>query len=124
MRRALATVAALAAIFVTARAEAHFTLEVPADALAVDEDGDPQKSAPCGSSTGPFSNKVTKVGPGTKLVVRWTETIPHPGHFRISIAKDASEFTNPEPVVEDNDCKSVLKEDPPVAPTIADGVEE
>lgn len=124
MRRALATLAAAVAVLATDRADAHFKLLVPADALSTNATGDPQKDAPCGDAAGTPSGKVTKVGAGTRLVVRWAETIVHPGHFRISIAKNQSEFKTPEPVVVDNDCKSVAIEDPPVAPTVADFVED
>lgn len=122
MRRAFGTLAAVAALFVTAPAAAHFKLDTPVDAIVVDADGDPQKSEPCGSAGAPSSNKITKVGAGTKLVVRWTETVPHPGHFRIAIAEDRDDLVDPEPVVTDNDCKSAPIQSSPVAPVVADGV--
>lgn len=91
--RTASTLAALAAVFVALPARAHIKMVTPADALVVDADGDPQKAGQC--PTGTASNIVTTVRAGQTLTVAWTETIPHPGHFRISYARDRAAFTNP-----------------------------
>jgi MYXO-CTERM domain-containing protein len=103
-------------------ASAHFHLDGPVDWLATDAQGDPQKAGPCGSTTGAKSNKITKVAPGSKLKILWTETIPHPGHYRISLNKDRTKFVDAVPVVEGNDCKSAPIGEPN-AVILADGVE-
>lgn len=103
-------------------AVAHTRLTAPPDWLVTDAAGDPQKDGPCGSAAGTPSNVVTEVQAGSKLTVVWTETVFHPGHWRIAIASDRSQLPMPTPVVEANNCVSVPIEATPAPPVILDGV--
>lgn len=99
----------------------HIKLSSPPSTLVQDTYGNPQKTAPCGGN-GTATNAVTEVEAGAQLEVRWTETIGHPGHFRIGIARTPSEFVTPTAVVMNNDCKSAPIETTPAYPTIVDGL--
>jgi len=69
---------------------AHFKLLEPTSWIVEDERlGDPQKAAPCGgtnTTAGTPSNVVNKATGGQKIHVKVTETIFHPGHYRIALA--------------------------------------
>src|SRR5471032_213602 len=71
-------------------AQAHFKLLEPASWIVEDARlGDPQKAAPCGGTNtdaGTPSNIVNKAIGGQKVHVKVTETIYHPGHYRIALA--------------------------------------
>lgn len=85
-RLALATVTILA----TAAAEAHFRLVEPASWIEEDQRGDPQKLAPCGgtiANPGVRTGAFTEVQGGQKLKIVVDETIYHPGHYRIALAR-------------------------------------
>lgn len=99
----------------------HIKLSSPQSTMVQNTLGDPQKTEPCGG-TGTATNAVTTVQAGSQLEVRWTETIGHPGHFRIGIARSPSEFVTPEAVVQNNDCKSAPIETNPQYPTLVDGL--
>lgn len=74
----------------TSLANAHFQLIAPASWIVEDELGDPQKMAPCGGTLGDGGTRtgaVTEVTGGQMLKVAINETIYHPGHYRISLAK-------------------------------------
>lgn len=82
-------VAALAAA-IAPTVNAHFKLLEPASWLVEDDRGDPQKLGPCGGTLdnpGTPSKAVTAVTGGQKLKVVVAETIFHPGHFRIALAR-------------------------------------
>jgi hypothetical protein len=69
---------------------AHFKLVSPASWIVEDMRGDPQKTAPCGGTladAGTPTNEVTKVQGGQKLHIVIDETIYHPGHYRIALAR-------------------------------------
>jgi hypothetical protein len=69
---------------------AHFMLVEPKSWLEQDERGDPQKLAPCGGTLadpGEPTGAVTDVTGGSKLKIVVNETIFHPGHYRISLAR-------------------------------------
>jgi hypothetical protein len=81
-----ATVVAVTATTVSA----HFKLISPASWIVEDMRGDPQKIAPCGGTmadAGTPTNAVTKVQGGQKLHIEVDETIFHPGHYRIALAR-------------------------------------
>ncbi|HEX5106903.1 MAG TPA: SCE4755 family polysaccharide monooxygenase-like protein [Vicinamibacterales bacterium] len=81
-----ASVAAVTATTVSA----HFKLISPASWIVEDMRGDPQKIAPCGGTmadAGTPTNAVTKVQGGQKLHIEVDETIFHPGHYRIALAR-------------------------------------
>ena len=89
------TAAAAAPLFLPAAASAHFQLLAPASALVENQLGDPQKMAPCGGVTGNPgmpTNAVTAVRGGDMLHVKVSETVFHPGHYRISLVKDRKEL--------------------------------
>jgi hypothetical protein len=74
-------------------ASAHFKLLEPASWIEEDDRGDPQKLAPCGGTLdnpGARSGAVTEVTGGQMLKVVVDETVYHPGHFRIALARRAN----------------------------------
>ena len=83
--------------------------------------GNPQKAGPCGEA-GTASGVVTTVEAGSQLSVEWTDTIFHPGHYRISIAPNQGDFVTPTAVVNAGNCESAPIESPAVLPTIVDGL--
>ena len=69
---------------------AHFKLLEPASWIVEDMRGDPQKAAPCGGTladAGTPTNAVTEVQGGQRLTISIDETIFHPGHYRIALAR-------------------------------------
>jgi hypothetical protein len=105
-------------------AVAHIKLTEPTSWITTDGLGNPQKSGPCGAASGTSTNAVTTLEAGSKVTVKWTETIFHPGHFRIAIAADRSQLITPVPVVQNNDCKSAPIDTNPTWPVIADGIDQ
>ena len=101
-----------------APAHAHFRLIAPAPATAQNNLGDPQKVPGCGG--GALNNVVTPVKAGDSITVRWAETIYHPGHYRISLAKTQAEFQ--APTVTGANCGQAAIMSPPAMPVLADGV--
>lgn len=84
----LALASALTAV--AFNADAHFRLDSPSSWIEEDERGDPQKMAPCGGTVadgGTRTGTVTEVTGGSMLHVAIEETIFHPGHYRISLAR-------------------------------------
>lgn len=117
----------LALSFMATRADAHFKLEQPADALNTAGNGDPtggdQKTPPCGVGTS-ASGIVTRVKAGSKLHIKLTETIAHGGHYRVALSSNKDQFTDPTPVVQNNNCVSAPIQNTPTAPVLADGLFE
>jgi hypothetical protein len=71
-------------------AAAHFKLDAPASWIEQNEQGDPQKMAPCGGTLadgGTRTGAVTDVQGGAMLRLAITETIYHPGHYRVALAR-------------------------------------
>jgi len=85
-------VTCLATLGLAATAHAHFKLNTPAAYSQQNSSGSPQKSAPCGQADpgNPVvpTNAVTAVQSGAMLTISITETVPHPGHYRVAIAQD------------------------------------
>jgi hypothetical protein len=82
-------VAALGAV-VAPVVNAHFKLLEPASWLVEDDKGDPQKLAPCGGTLadpGTPTKAVTAVTGGQKLKIVVEETVFHPGHYRVALAR-------------------------------------
>ena len=95
-------VAGLAAAVAPA-VNAHFKLLEPASWLVEDDRGDPQKLAPCGGTLadpGEPTGAVTAVTGGSKLKIVVNETIFHPGHYRIALARKRNALP-PDPVRHD-----------------------
>ena len=83
---ALASALALAAM----GAQAHFKLNSPASWIVEDDRGDPQKMAPCGGTLangGTRTGLITDVTGGSMLRLAIEETIYHPGHYRVALAR-------------------------------------
>lgn len=131
-------IAVLFAAGLSAAAHAHFVLVMPAATLVQDRLGDPQKIAPCGgvsanpardrpANPGVPSGAVTSVQGGTNLPLMAQETIFHPGHYRVALARTAAQLP-PDPVVTtaetDRGVRSQSAEiqNPPVAPVLLDGI--
>src|SRR5688572_10846120 len=71
-------------------AQAHFALDYPASWIEQDEQGDPQKMAPCGGTLadgGTRTGAVTEVQGGSMLRLAINETVYHPGHYRVALAR-------------------------------------
>jgi hypothetical protein len=91
MRNSLLKIGIAVAMGLSANlANAHFQLIAPESWIVEDELGDPQKIAPCGGTLadgGTRTGAVTEVTGGQMLSVAINETIYHPGHYRVSLAK-------------------------------------
>jgi hypothetical protein len=128
----------LAVASLSSVADAHFVLVSPAASLVQNRLGDPQKIAPCGgvsantqrgtpANPGSPSNAVTQLTGGSVLHLLIQETVFHPGHYRVALARTAAQLP-PDPVVTTRDSErgpwsvSAAIQDPPVAPVLADGL--
>ena len=95
MQRYLPSTIAAAMLLLPAAAWAHFQLLAPASAMVENQLGDPQKMAPCGGVTGNPgmpTNAITPVQGGSMLHVKVSETVFHPGHYRISLVTDRKDL--------------------------------
>jgi MYXO-CTERM domain-containing protein len=124
--RALLLVAAIgASMLAPVTAQAHFVLTSPPAAAEQGGLGDPQKAPPCGDDgTTVTTDIITPFSAGDTVTITIDEKIPHPGHYRISLAiNDPSELPA-EPAVHEGDmaCGTADIMDPPVFPVLADGV--
>ena len=129
---------AMAVACLAASADAHFVLVSPAASLVQNRLGDPQKTAPCGgvaanpgrgtpANPGVPSGAVTNVKGGTNLHLLVQETIFHPGHYRVALARTMAQLP-PDPVVTTAQTErgvrsqSAVIQNPPVAPVLLDGL--
>lgn len=134
--KALLTVVAVAAL--SAAADAHFVLVSPAASLVQNRQGDPQKIAPCGgvnanparntpANPGVPSQAVTEIKGGSMFHILVQETVFHPGHYRVALARAAAQLPA-DPVVTTRDSErgpwsvSAAIQNPPVVPVLADGL--
>ena len=130
--------ATIVAVSVSGAAHAHFVLVFPAASLIQNRLGDPQKIAPCGgvsanpgrgtpANPGVASGSVTNVKGGTNLPLMVQETIYHPGHYRVALARTAAQLP-PDPVVTTAQTErgvrsqSAVIQSPVVAPVLLDGI--
>jgi hypothetical protein len=130
--------ATLALATLSGGADAHFVLVSPAASLVQNRLGDPQKTAPCGgvaanpgrgtlANPGVASGAVTNVKGGTNLPLLVQESIYHPGHYRVALARTAAQLP-PDPVVttvtteKGPRSQSAVIQNPPVAPVLLDGI--
>jgi uncharacterized protein (TIGR03382 family) len=115
----------LALLLVPGIASAHFHLDAPPAEYTQTSLGDPQKSAPCGpvGEGGTETGMITSVMTGTSFTLKITETVTHPGHYRIAIAQTEADLP-PEPAVTPGStaCGSVPIDPNPSLPVLADGV--
>lgn len=91
---------------------AHIDLDAPADRGCTN-----QKSGPCGGDCDSRSSNVTVLEPGSTITVRWTETVDHPGHYRISFDDDGADAFE-DPATADD-----IQENP-TFPVLLDGIED
>jgi hypothetical protein len=134
--RALFATIAIACLSSTA--DAHFVLISPAASLQQNRLGDPQKIAPCGgvsanpargslANPGVPSGAITSVKGGTDYPLVVHESIFHPGHYRVALARTASQLP-PDPVVTTAQTErgvrsqSAAIQNPPAAPVLLDGI--
>ena len=137
-RLLLATAIAAIVASLAGTAHAHFVLVAPAASLVQNRLGDPQKIAPCGgvsanpargtpANPGVPSGAITNVKGGTNLPLLVQETIFHPGHYRVALAKTVAQLP-PDPVVTTAQTEkgvrsqSAVIQNPPVAPVLLDGI--
>jgi hypothetical protein len=122
----------------SATTDAHFVLVSPANQIVQNRLGDPQKIAPCGgvsanaargtaANPGIPSNAVTQIKGGSMFHVLIQETVFHPGHYRVALARTAADLPK-DPKVTTRDSErgpwsvSAEIQNPPVAPVLADGL--
>jgi hypothetical protein len=121
---------AAGALMIPGQAWSHFSLLEPAASLGQDDRGDPQKKWPCGGTTqdaGTPTAAVTAVRGGQMLHIKVAETVYHPGHYRIALARTPEELpVDPETVTRETErglTAVSAKIDPsPKAPVLADGL--
>jgi hypothetical protein len=87
LRRLLPCAALAAFSSVALPALGHIRLDQPPSRYAYSSGG--QKTPMCGEGTA--TGVVTTFAPGETITVEWTETINHPGHFRISFDPDGGD---------------------------------
>jgi hypothetical protein len=136
--RYLLLTTALVAVSLSTTADAHFVLISPAASLVQNRLGDPQKIAPCGgvsanpgrgtpANPGVPTGAVTELTGGTMLHLMVQETIYHPGHYRVALARSVAQLPK-DPVVTTGETERGVRsiaaeiQNPPVAPVIADGL--
>jgi hypothetical protein len=131
-------IAAIAVTSLSAVADAHFVLISPAASLVQNRLGDPQKIAPCGgvsanpgrgsaANPGVPSGAVTNVKGGTDLPLMVQESIFHPGHYRVALARTAAQLPpDPQVTVKETEkgprSATAVIQNPPVAPVLLDGI--
>jgi hypothetical protein len=130
--------AIIAAAGLSTVAHAHFVLISPAPSLVQNRIGDPQKTAPCGgvsanpargslANPGVPSGAVTNVKGGTEIPLLVQESIFHPGHYRVALARTVSQLP-PDPMVTAVQTERGVRsqaaviQNPPVAPVLLDGI--
>jgi len=119
-------VSAIAAILcVPMASHSHFVLVSPTPTLVLDSVGSPLVDPPCGDNgIAVPTGAVTSFAPNETIEVVLSETIFHPGHYRVAIALDDPADLPQDPVVtpgEGDICASAAIQDPPVFPVLADG---
>jgi hypothetical protein len=127
----LRTVLVASCIVAAAPAYAHFKLDSPASRSEQDGLGGPQKSSPCGQSDvtqgsddSTPTNVVVELKAGGTVTVSITETVTHPGHYRVALAQDMASLP-PDPTVTPGAgfaCGSVPIDANPQLPVLADGL--
>lgn len=137
MKRTLLIAVASVATLATG-VDAHFVLVSPAASTVQNRLGDPQKMGPCGGvsgnpargtppNPGVPSGAVTEMKGGTNFHLLLSETVFHPGHYRVALARTAAELP-PDPKTTTRDTEkgpwsvSAEIQNPPVAPVLADGL--
>jgi hypothetical protein len=130
LNKLVALPALVAGVIAAPSVYAHFKLLEPASWLVEDDRGDPQKLAPCGgtlANPGTATGAVTAVTGGQKLKIVVNETIFHPGHYRIALARKRNSLpADPAVTMHDTErgprSESAKIERKPQPPLIADGL--
>jgi hypothetical protein len=126
----MAVPAAVLAALAAPGAHAHFKLLEPASWLVEDDRGDPQKTGPCGGTLadlGTPTGAVTELMGGQKLAISIDETVYHPGHYRIALARTRDALpADPEVTMKETErgprSASAMIETDPQPPVIVDGL--
>jgi hypothetical protein len=121
---------ALPAVIAAPSVSAHFKMLSPAGWIEEDQRGDPQKIAPCGGTNadpGTPTGAVTQVTGGGKLTIAIDETIFHPGHYRIALARTRDALPpDPEVTMQETErgprSLSAKIETDPQPPVLLDGL--
>ena len=129
-RLAFAALAAVPAIVAAPTVSAHFKMLAPAGWIVEDMRGDPQKIAPCGGTNadpGTPTGAITPVKGGGRLTIAIDETIFHPGHYRIALARTREALpVDPEVTMHDTErgprSLSAKIETDPEPPILLDGL--
>ena len=128
----------IVAAALSAVGEAHFVLIQPAASMVQNRLGDPQKIAPCGgvsanpgrgtpANPGVPSGAVTNVKGGTEIPLLVYESIFHPGHYRVALARTMAQLPkDPEVTVVQTEkgsrSQAAVIQSAPVAPVLLDGI--
>jgi hypothetical protein len=115
----------LAGLAIAPPAHAHFNLVKPASWANQDSGGNPQKSPPCGNEGAVETGAVTEYKVGDTIDITIRETTPHPGHYRVFLARDQASLpddADAEVVPGTSDCGSLAIKANPTLPLLADGL--
>lgn len=97
-----ALVAWLSSLGAASNVHAHIKLKKPESWLKESDIGAPQKGGPCGPGGGddiepmPLSAAINTFEVGETIALEWTETVAHPGHFRVAFAEDRNDLKDPD----------------------------
>ena len=125
MSRATQITIVLASLAAASPAYAHFYLMQPSSWAKLDSGGNPQKTAPCGNEGQPIqSGAVIEYKVGDTIPITIQETTYHPGHYRVSLAKDQASLPgDPDgDVVPGPTCGTLAINPSPTMPLLADGL--
>jgi hypothetical protein len=120
--------AVAAGAFVPAAARAHFILQEPMSRAQQSDLGDPQKTAPCGPGPGEATvptGIVATLSQGGLVRVTISETVPHPGHYRVALSTTGQTGLPADPPVTpsaSDQCATKEIMNPPIYPVLADGM--
>ena len=116
-RTALLVSAVAVILCVPTASLSHFVLVSPTPTLVLDPFGSPLFDPPCGDNgIAAPTGAVTSFAPGETIEVVLSETIFHPGHYRVAIALDDPADLPQDPVVtpgQGDICASAAIQDPP-----------
>ena len=98
-------IAGLALLATASVANAHIRLDSPRPRTTE------LKTGPCGAPGSTRGSNVTVLAPGATIEVAWTETINHPGHYRVSFDADGQDFTVPLSFTDLTQTMNVLVDD-------------
>jgi len=115
-------------LLVARPSEAHFKLQSPPSWMSQDIGGSPQKLGPCGdeddgTAAATPTGIVTAYQVGDTVTVTITETIFHPGFYRIALAVNDRSELPPEPATDAGNnyaCFTAVYTDTPTFPVLAD----